>query len=962
MTKPTSARKRPFEGESFVTSVSVRALNIAPNAALTCTRRAARTDRLTSLCLLLAFSGTTAFGLLVGDNRAYAALPPLPQAKSPQSRPQASKALSAKPSPKIPNPALRPVQASQARVTSAQSGQNWRGDLPMTSARARANDGADNPLPTRAMFPLSLLAKAGFDKARLDKVGGAVAGVLAQLPAKSVEMGRPGHVSLARPANDGLSKPGARSDVAIGSLPYVWKGGMPSRPTLLADAKEQIKNTQANSELPALPEKSDGTPDFSKMGKVVNATALKLPPASRPLPPKLQAASVPADTKYISSLPRLAQAGAPGASGLPRPGASNQIEVTVSTFVVLIAPDDLQTVAIADPDIADVVVVNSRAVLVNGKAPGATSLVIVDKKIRQYHVQVVPASGDAPDNLATSVAAAINLPDVQVRAIRGSIVLDGLVANADEQKMAGDIAGLFAPKVVNLTQVRPIVANEGAQVPLDTQIKNAIRTEGVEVRVLGRTVLLEGQVSGEAQRATAEAVAKALAKDLEVVNLIRLPQITPAAPVRLTVKDVEDTLRAQQAAPATTINGYTIPGVGTTNITVRGVADQIILEGTALTQADIEQAAAVAARSGLTVVNRIALAKAPAELPANIQELNLLATSINRAIPGSTVSVSGSKQRVILTGSVPSTNAAVLAEQIARGFGAQVDNLMTTPNPQMIDVEISVVELTKGDVKALGSVNTLQTGITIGQAAVARGPFQVQSALNATIIADRQFTDARLLSNPHTTVLSGRTATFKVGGEVPIPGISTLSGNGNATTSIIFKSFGILLDVTPVASDDGVITAQIRTEVSQPDFTIGVVPPGGGSAIPGFSQRQAQTEVTIEPGGTLVLGGLIQNNVSNARREVPLLSRIPVIGALFRSKRFLKNETELVILIRPRLLENKLKDGQQAPARPFSVGDSQSVPVQLGVSSIPTFNNSGIFGIGGAGGSGGSGGSSGGGQ
>jgi pilus assembly protein CpaC len=138
-----------------------------------------------------------------------------------------------------------------------------------------------------------------------------------------------------------------------------------------------------------------------------------------------------------------------------------------------------------------------------------------------------------------------------------------------------------------------------------------------------------------------------------------------------------------------------------------------------------------------------------------------------------------------------------------------------------------------------------------------------------------------------------------------------------------------------------------------------VVPPGGGSAIPGFSQRQAQTEVTIEPGGTLVLGGLIQNNIGNARREVPLLSRIPIIGALFKSKRFLKNETELVILIRPRLLENKLKDGQQAPARPFSVGDSQSVPVQLGVPSIPSFNNSGIFGIGGAGGSGGS---SGGGQ
>ncbi|HEY0076393.1 MAG TPA: BON domain-containing protein [Abditibacteriaceae bacterium] len=981
MTKPTSARKRPFEGESFVTSVPIRALHIAPNAALTCTWRAARTDRLTSLCLLLALSGTTGFGLLVGDNRAYAALPPLPQAKSPQARPQASKAA-VKPSAKTPKATI-PLSA---RVTSAQTAQNWRSDLFHSSLRARANDGADNPLPTRAMFPLSLLAKAGFDKARLDKVGGAVAGVLAQLPAKSVEMARPGHLSLSRLSNEKLpAKPGPRSDIAIGSLPYVWKGGMPSRPTLLADAKEQIKNAQANSQLPALPEKSDGTPDFSKMGKVVNATALKLPPASRPLPPKLQAASVPADTKYISSLPRLAQAGAPGASGLPRPGASNQIEVTVSTFVVLIAPDDLQTVAIADPDIADVVVVNSRAVLVNGKAPGATSLVIVDKKIRQYHVQVVPASGDAPGDLATSVAAAINLPDVQVRAIRGSIVLDGLVANADEQKMAGDVAALFAPKVVNLTQIRPIVANEGAQVPLDTQIKNAIRTDGVEVRVLGRTVLLEGQVSAEAQRATAEAVAKALAKDLEVVNLIRLPQIVTPPPARLTVEQVRDTLRSAQPAPVPEVPG-TVPAPPQpfTNITVREVADQIILEGTAVTPEEIAQAALVAARSGMNVINRVAIAKAPAALSEDVLAMNNLASSINRSIPGAQVTVSGSKTRLVLTGITPTTNAAVQAEQIARSYSPKVDNLINTPRPQQIDVDITVLEINKSDLKNLGltftslldSAASNPTGFVIGQGSRPTGPvaggvistpgtvsdlvgsrsFQFLSPFQVALRAEVTKGNARILSNPRTTVLSGRTATFKVGGEVPIPGVTTLSGSGNATTSIIFKPFGILMDVTPVSSDDGVITAQIRTEVSQPDFTIGVVPPGGGGIIPGFSQRQAQTEVTIEPGGTLALGGLIQNTLTQTRREVPLLSRIPVLGALFSSKRFQKNETELVVFVTPRLLETKLKDGQLAPARPFSTGETEWLPIPMGIPGIPSFNNNSGFATGATAGGGGAGG------
>jgi pilus assembly protein CpaC len=138
------------------------------------------------------------------------------------------------------------------------------------------------------------------------------------------------------------------------------------------------------------------------------------------------------------------------------------------------------------------------------------------------------------------------------------------------------------------------------------------------------------------------------------------------------------------------------------------------------------------------------------------------------------------------------------------------------------------------------------------------------------------------------------------------------------------------------------------------------VPPGGGGVIPGFSQRQAQTEVTIEPGGTLALGGLISNNITNTRREVPLLSRIPILGSLFSSKRFQKNETELVIFVTPRLLENKLKDGQLAPARPYSVGESESAKVTMGITGIPSFVDSNAFLQSSEGGSGGSG--SGGGQ
>lgn len=979
MIKPIPARSRtsayvsrgaspPNLGSSTASTPVMKMLDFPvteepSNGTLSFDLRAARTDRLAALCLLLALCGPVVAGFSIGNSTysaAYASLPGRSAAPK-QGRKIVPTPVNAPLNTPAATPALSSANARRAALTAAQAPQDWRCSVLSPSLRARANDGADNPHPTRVMFPVSLLAKA-----RVPESG---ALPVLQTVTPGAALGQPTDMVRSRLINEGLpAKPGPRSDAAISALPYVWKNGLASAPSQglvrLADAKEQIKagpnNSVQGGQLPALPQKADGTPDLSKMGKVVNATALKLPPPGQPLPPKLQAVAVPADTKYISSLPRLAQAGTSG-NAMPEPSASNQIQVTVSTFVVLIAPDNLQTVAIADPDIADVVVVNSRAVLVNGKKPGATSLVIVDKKIRQYHVQVVPSTDNKSGDLADAVAAAINLPSVQVRVINGSVALSGQVANADEQKMAGDIASLFTDKVVNHTQIRPTVINEGPTVPLDTQIKNAIRTGGVEVRVLGNTVLLEGQVPSEAQRATAEAVAKALAKDMEVKNLLTIPAPPlPPAPKLLTLEQLNETLKPlQPPAPAPDVIGVVpAPVQPTTRITARQVADQVILEGVALTAEEIAQAEKIATRTGLNVVNRVSIARAPEALSSDVQALNGIAMAINRSVPGAKVMVSGGKERLVLTGTIPSTTSAVLAEQIARSYSPKIDNLLMTPRPQQVDMDITVLEINKNDLKNLGvtftslldSTTSNPTGFVIGQGApgvVSATPgsraIQFQSPIQASIRAEVTRGNARILSNPRTTVLSGRTATFKVGGEVPIPGMTTLSGSGNATTSVVFKPFGILLDVTPVSSDDGVITAQIRTEVSQPDFSIGVVLPGGGGLVPGFSQRQAQTEVTIEPGGTLALGGLITNNITNTRREVPLLSRIPILGSLFQSKRFLKNESELVIFVTPRLLESKLKDGQLAPARPYSVGESEAAKVKMGITGIPSFVDSNSF-------------------
>jgi pilus assembly protein CpaC len=220
--------------------------------------------------------------------------------------------------------------------------------------------------------------------------------------------------------------------------------------------------------------------------------------------------------------------------------------------------------------------------------------------------------------------------------------------------------------------------------------------------------------------------------------------------------------------------------------------------------------------------------------------------------------------------------------------------------------------------------------------------FRTRSPLQASIRAVLDNGKARLLSNPNTTVLSGRTATFQVGGQVPIPGSTTVTNSGS-TTAIVFKDFGVLVDVVPSARLDGVVTMRVRTEVSQPDFTFGVTPPGGGSAIPGFQRRSAVTEVTVKPGGTIALAGLIQNKSRQLIRRVPLLSQIPVLGALFTSKRFQNDETELAIFVTPRVLANPLKPGEVAPAAPIPVGNTTNISTTTGNPGITSFNNGGVF-------------------
>lgn len=152
------------------------------------------------------------------------------------------------------------------------------------------------------------------------------------------------------------------------------------------------------------------------------------------------------------------------------------------------------------------------------------------------------------------------------------------------------------------------------------------------------------------------------------------------------------------------------------------------------------------------------------------------------------------------------------------------------------------------------------------------------------------------LANPNLTALSGETGTFLAGGELPIP-ISQALG----TTTIEYKQFGVSLAYTPTVLSDGRISLRVRPEVSQLDYSNAVSI--GGTRVPALTTRRAETTVELGSGQSFMIAGLLSNSHNNNFDKTPGLGDVPVLGALFRSNAFQRNETELVIVITPYLVK-----------------------------------------------------------
>lgn len=298
------------------------------------------------------------------------------------------------------------------------------------------------------------------------------------------------------------------------------------------------------------------------------------------------------------------------------------------------------------------------------------------------------------------------------------------------------------------------------------------------------------------------------------------------------------------------------------------------------------------------------------------RDVGSIRNSIGRSIDATKVRVEGVGDGIVVTGSVKSAQEADTAISIASGYMAdpkKVVNALKVEGQDQVMLKVKVVEIKRNIVKQLGiqySGDSLSIGSAVLSAATAFQYNATNTTPNNSISLGNKSGSAlgtlqalenngvsRTLAEPTLTAISGETAKFLAGGEFPI--VTGYDRDSN-TAQITFKQYGIGLNFTPTVLSAGRISLKVAAEVSEIDTSTSVQL-GGGYTVPGLVVRRADSTVEIPSGGSIALAGLISQQNKRAVEGLPGLMNVPVLGALFRSNDYKRNETELAIFVTPYL-------------------------------------------------------------
>ncbi len=458
------------------------------------------------------------------------------------------------------------------------------------------------------------------------------------------------------------------------------------------------------------------------------------------------------------------------------PAAADSVQIlSIQTgHSVILEAAGLSRVAVGDGRIAGVVPVGTRQLVVNGKAPGHTTIFVWTGGARStYEVTVTEQSFD---DIAKVVRTAINEPAVQVVAFNANLIVRGTVADVAAFNHLSDVLDRF--KGVKFT-------------------------------------------SGSGGGGT-------------IVNAV-----TVAKPLGNIQEDIA-------AIPGT--HGLRVDADQKGNVVVSGsVRDQ------AEAQQVIDKVKGLAGPYLATdgkVINRLGLDQtSQVDVKVYVLEVDNTAQS-NLGLRLNTA-----------------TNTSV-------GSGSSVFTIAPTPS-------LTAVE---NPTRVANSSNPF-----------ALGPFARISVLAPTLDLLLQQGHAKLLSSPNLTTQPGQEATFLVGGEIPIP-----ISNGLGTVSITYKEFGVKLNVTPTILGNGSVEAKIAPEVSDLDFADGINI--NGFTVPALKTSKLSTDVITRNGESIVMGGLLRRQEQKTVQKFPLLGDLPILGALFRSTAYIKNESDVIFVMTPTIV------------------------------------------------------------
>lgn len=306
-----------------------------------------------------------------------------------------------------------------------------------------------------------------------------------------------------------------------------------------------------------------------------------------------------------------------------------------------------------------------------------------------------------------------------------------------------------------------------------------------------------------------------------------------------------------------------------------------------------------------------------------------LQEAIRRHAPDSQVEVAALNEALVLTGKVRSAGQGEEILRLAARFvsveeerddrSARLINRLVVEAPNQVNLRVHVAEVSRDASKVLGfnweslaqigsGVVGLATGVDIVDDAgeLIRPPGELGAliggvrtdAVNVNVIMDalERKDLVTVLAEPNLTAVSGEPASFLAGGEYPIP-----VPQGLNQTTIEYKKFGVSLAFVATILDGGRISLNVRPEVSQLSSSGAITL--NGITVPALTTRRAETTVDLASGQSFAIAGLLQNTETEEMSRVPGLGDVPVLGALFRSKRFQKNQSELVIIVTPYLVK-----------------------------------------------------------